>query len=196
MAREVDLASAFPALIDRLAGELPDARLIFNNVNDFPTWSTAAANQAAVYIEVWSPHDRLTDLARLAEQAHSFAPERSGDPRRLPGLRARRRRSRSARRASGSSSRRSFSHGATRPAPRRGARRAHRGVLRPPQRVVRRERGADTPLLRLRRPLRRPAFDRARGRRHHNAPRRRQRGGESHRTGHDLSREPCRLALG
>ena len=74
---EVDLAVAFPALIDRLAGELPDARLIFNNVNDFPTWSTAAANQAAVYIEVWSPHDRLTDLARLAEQAHSLAPERS-----------------------------------------------------------------------------------------------------------------------
>ena len=74
---EVELAAAFPALIDHLAGELPDARLIFNNVNDFPTWSTAAANQAAVYIEVWSPHDRLTDLARLAEKAHSFAPERS-----------------------------------------------------------------------------------------------------------------------
>jgi dextranase len=64
-------------LIDRLAGELPDARLIFNNVNDFPTWSTAAANQAAVYIEVWSPHERLTDLARLAEKAHAFAPQRS-----------------------------------------------------------------------------------------------------------------------
>ena len=74
---EVDLAAAFPALIDHLAGELPDARLIFNNVNDFPTWSTADANQAAIYIEVWSPHERLTDLARLAEKAHALAPEQS-----------------------------------------------------------------------------------------------------------------------
>lgn len=73
----VDLAVAFPALIDRLAAELPQARLIFNNVNDFPTWSTATAKQAAVYIEVWSPHDRLTDLARLAEKAHHLAPEQS-----------------------------------------------------------------------------------------------------------------------
>ena len=74
---EVDLSAAFPALIDHLAGELPEARLIFNNVNDFPTWSTAAANQAAIYIEVWSPHDRLTDLARLAEKAHSLESDRS-----------------------------------------------------------------------------------------------------------------------
>ena len=74
---DVDIAPAFPALIDRLAGELPGVRLIFNNVNDFPTWSTAATNQAAVYIEVWSPHDRLTDLARLSEKAHGLAPDRS-----------------------------------------------------------------------------------------------------------------------
>jgi dextranase len=73
----VDLARAFPALIDRLSHELPQARLIFNNVNDFPTWATADAAQAAVYIEVWSPHDRLADLARLAEKAHSLAPQKS-----------------------------------------------------------------------------------------------------------------------
>jgi dextranase len=73
----VDLAVAFPELIDRLAAELPEARLIFNNVNDFPTWATASANQAAIYIEVWSPHDRLTDLGRLAEKAHLLAPEQS-----------------------------------------------------------------------------------------------------------------------
>jgi dextranase len=73
----VDLAEAFPALIDRLARELPEARLIFNNVNDFPTWSTAAADQALVYIEVWPPHVRLADLARLIEQARSYAPGKS-----------------------------------------------------------------------------------------------------------------------
>ena len=73
----VDLAEAFPALIDRLADEAPDARLIFNNVNDFPTWSTARARQAAVYIEVWAPHDRLAHIADLATKARSLAPEKS-----------------------------------------------------------------------------------------------------------------------
>lgn len=73
----VSLAGAFPELIERLARELPDARLIFNNVNDFPTWSTAGTNQAAVYIEVWPPHDTLADLARLIEKARALAPEKS-----------------------------------------------------------------------------------------------------------------------
>jgi dextranase len=73
----VDLAKAFPALINRLADELPQAQLIFNNVNDFPTWTTAGAAQAAVYIEVWSPHDRLADIASLVQKAQSLAPEKS-----------------------------------------------------------------------------------------------------------------------
>ena len=73
----VDLAERFPALIDHLAGELVGARLIFNNVNDFPTWATANACQAAIYIEVWSPHDTLRDVAWLVEKAHSYAPEQS-----------------------------------------------------------------------------------------------------------------------
>ncbi len=73
----VDLAEAFPALIDRLAHELPEACLIFNNVNDFPTWTTAGATQAAVYIEVWSPHERLADLASLVQKARALAPEKS-----------------------------------------------------------------------------------------------------------------------
>lgn len=71
---EVDLAAAFPALIDRLADELPGARLIFNNVNDFPTWTTATARQHAVYVEVWPPHDRLDHLAELVSKARALAP--------------------------------------------------------------------------------------------------------------------------
>ena len=71
----VELAEAFPALIDRLAGDVPDAELIFNNVNDFPTWATAAARQALTYIEVWAPHTRLTHLAELVTKARSYAPE-------------------------------------------------------------------------------------------------------------------------
>jgi dextranase len=70
----VDLADAFRRLIDRLATELPDARLIFNNVNDFPVWSTADAAQAAIYIEVWPPHDELGHLAQLVSKARLLAP--------------------------------------------------------------------------------------------------------------------------
>ena len=73
----VDLAEAFPVLIERVRAALPDARLIFNNVNDYPTWSTAAAPQDATYIEVWSPHDRLDHLGRLAATARTLAPGRS-----------------------------------------------------------------------------------------------------------------------
>ena len=73
----VDLVEAFPALIDRLAHDQPDTRFIFNNVNDFPTWATADADQAAVYIEVWAPHTSLDDLARLIERAHSLSPSKS-----------------------------------------------------------------------------------------------------------------------
>ena len=70
----VDLAEALPALITHVAAVLPDARLIFNNVNDFPTWATAGAPQAVTYIEVWSPHTRLRDLAALVANARGYAP--------------------------------------------------------------------------------------------------------------------------
>lgn len=73
----VDLAAAFPALIDRFAAELPGARLIFNNVNDFPTWTTASAGQGATYIEVWPPHVRLAHLAELITRARSFGPDKT-----------------------------------------------------------------------------------------------------------------------
>lgn len=66
---EVDLASAFASLLAHLRGAVPDARLIFNNVNDFPTWATARAPQDAVYIEVWPPHDQLRHLAELIGRA-------------------------------------------------------------------------------------------------------------------------------
>ena len=69
----VDLAEAFPRLIDRVAADLPEARLIFNNVNDFPTWSTAPTNQDATYIEVWPPHDELGHLSTLVDKARQLA---------------------------------------------------------------------------------------------------------------------------
>jgi dextranase len=71
----VDLAEAFAALIRRVAADVPSARLIFNNVNDFPTWATAGPPQAATYIEVWSPHTRLLDLVALVAKGRSYAPK-------------------------------------------------------------------------------------------------------------------------
>jgi dextranase len=72
----VDLAEGFPALLERLSEELPGTRLIFNNVNDFPTWATAQAPQDAVYIEVWAPHTRLAHLAELVTKARAYAPDK------------------------------------------------------------------------------------------------------------------------
>jgi dextranase len=65
----VHLANAFPVLIGRVREALPEAVLVFNNVNNFPTWSTAGAAQDAVYVEVWPPYDRLEHLAGLVERA-------------------------------------------------------------------------------------------------------------------------------
>jgi dextranase len=75
--RHVDLAEAFPKLIERVDAALPEARHVFNNVNDFPTWSTAGAPQDAVYIEVWPPHDRLDHLGGLVAKARGLAPRKS-----------------------------------------------------------------------------------------------------------------------
>jgi dextranase len=73
----VELEEAFPALLERLAVDVPDARMIFNNVNDFPSWTTARATQSLTYIEVWSPSVRLGQLADLVIKARSYAPDKA-----------------------------------------------------------------------------------------------------------------------
>ena len=50
--------------------------MIFNNVNDFPTETTASADQDAIYIEVWPPHDELGHLAGLVSKARLLAPDK------------------------------------------------------------------------------------------------------------------------
>jgi len=74
--RRVDLAEAFPALIDAVRETLPASTLIFNNVNDFPTRHTVRARQDVTYIEVWSPHDDYAELVRLVDAARDLAPRR------------------------------------------------------------------------------------------------------------------------
>lgn len=72
----VDLAQALPALVDAVRDAIPDATLIFNNVNDFPTARSAHARQDVTYIEVWSPHDTHADLVDLVGRARGVAPQR------------------------------------------------------------------------------------------------------------------------
>ena len=62
----VDVAESFATTLTELRRRLPDARLVFNQVNDFPTWRTSSSPQDALYIEVWPPHETLGDLAGLA----------------------------------------------------------------------------------------------------------------------------------
>ena len=71
--RDVDLAQSFCTMIDSVRKELPSSRLVFNNVNDFPTWATARTPQDAVYIEVWKPHLGLEHLAQTVTRARHHA---------------------------------------------------------------------------------------------------------------------------
>ena len=69
----VDVASSFTTMIAAVREAVPDSRLVFNNVNDFPTWATARAAQDAVYIEVWEPNVTLGSLAAIVNRAKSVA---------------------------------------------------------------------------------------------------------------------------
>jgi dextranase len=73
----VALADAFDTVISAVRDRLPDAHLVFNNVNDFPTWATAHSRQDAVYIEVWEPHVTLGDLGTVVARARA---ESEGKP--------------------------------------------------------------------------------------------------------------------
>ena len=69
---EIDVAASFVTLIGGVRAALPDAHLVFNNVNDFPTRLTAQSPQDAVYIEPWAPQLTLQSLADTASRARAF----------------------------------------------------------------------------------------------------------------------------
>ncbi|HEX4223460.1 MAG TPA: glycoside hydrolase family 66 protein, partial [Pseudonocardiaceae bacterium] len=69
----IDLAESFATLIAFVRARLAATRLVFNNVNDFPTWRTASTRQDAVYIEAWPPNVTLGHLATVVNRAHSLA---------------------------------------------------------------------------------------------------------------------------
>lgn len=73
----VRLAQEIPSLIDEARNQLSDEKkdpyLIFNNVGNWPVYSTAATAQDAVYIEVWNPYERYSQIAQLINEAKIFA---------------------------------------------------------------------------------------------------------------------------
>lgn len=68
---DIDVAASFVTMIGAAREALPDAHLVFNNVNDFPTGLTAATGQDAVYIEPWSPQVTLQSLADTVTRARA-----------------------------------------------------------------------------------------------------------------------------
>jgi dextranase len=70
---KVDLGVSFVTLIEAVRDALPEAHLVFNNVNDFPARRTAAARQDAVYIEPWEPQLTLQALANTVTRARAYA---------------------------------------------------------------------------------------------------------------------------
>ena len=69
----VDVAESFQRMIRSVRAAAPNAHLVFNNVNDFPTWATAGSPQDAVYIEVWPPQLTLGSLASVVTRARSVS---------------------------------------------------------------------------------------------------------------------------
>lgn len=73
---DIDVSASFATLISKVRDSLPAQQLVFNNVNDFPTWITAHTPQDGVYIEVWAPTLTLGSLAHMVTRAKSLAGEK------------------------------------------------------------------------------------------------------------------------
>lgn len=69
----VDVGASFNTLISSVRETLPAQHLVFNNVNDFPTWITAYSPQDAIYIEVWEPNLTLGALVQIVTRAKSIS---------------------------------------------------------------------------------------------------------------------------
>lgn len=67
----ITVEDSFTTLIAAARAALPAGRLVFNNVNDFPTWRTGPTAQDAVYVEIWPPHVTLGHLAAVATRAQA-----------------------------------------------------------------------------------------------------------------------------
>lgn len=68
---DIDVAASLATMIEAVRAALPEAHLVFNNVNDFPTAVTARLQQDAVYVEPWAPQVTLQSLADTVTRARA-----------------------------------------------------------------------------------------------------------------------------
>jgi len=73
----VEVGKSFVRLVEAVRETQPESHLVFNNVNDFPTWLTATAPQDAIYVEPWAPQLTLQALADTVTRARAHG---SGKP--------------------------------------------------------------------------------------------------------------------
>ena len=71
---DVDVAASIVTMIEKVRAALPEAHLVFNNVNDFPTGLTASAPQDALYVEPWAPQLTLQSLADTVTRGRAAGP--------------------------------------------------------------------------------------------------------------------------
>jgi dextranase len=69
----VDLPGAFAAFMDRLRRAHPRTSLLFNAVGNWPIEAVAAAPTDAVYIEIWPPATRYTQVAEIVRNARRLS---------------------------------------------------------------------------------------------------------------------------
>lgn len=72
----INMSASFGNMISKVREVLPSQRLVFNNVNDFPTWVTVHSPQDAIYIEVWAPHVTLNSFAQLVTRTKNLSGEK------------------------------------------------------------------------------------------------------------------------
>lgn len=74
--RLIELDKEFPVLINHTKEQLThckeDVMIIFNNVGNWPVYSTAHTKQDMVYIEVWEPYRTYEHIQRIIREARSF----------------------------------------------------------------------------------------------------------------------------
>lgn len=75
----VALKELYPRFIDLVREAITErfgsdrVGLIFNNVSNYPTHTTAASSQDVMYIEVWDPAFRLRDLKQIIDNARKWS---------------------------------------------------------------------------------------------------------------------------
>ena len=76
-ARAVDLPGAFAAFMQSLRAAHPNTGLLFNAVGNWPIQAVAPAPTDAVYIEIWPPATRYTDVAEIVLNARRLSGQKA-----------------------------------------------------------------------------------------------------------------------